>query len=149
VRSRTDIRATRPDEAILAVKKSGSVMGITACAMFVSDKEPTTIDSALDHFDYVAEAHRSRAPRRGQRHRPCTDTMPCRRPLNAQLRAGYKGSYGFRDKIDIEGLNHPKRMFDLTEGLHPRKYSDANIEGILGGNFRRVPHADLDRMSKP
>ena len=37
--------------------------------------------------------------------------------LNKQLRAGYKGSYGFRDKIDIEGVDHPKRMFDLTEGL--------------------------------
>ena len=64
------------------------------------------------------------------------DSMPP--GLNKQLRAGYKGSYGFREKIDIEGLNHPKRMFDLTEGLIRRKYSDSNIEGILGGNFRRV-----------
>jgi membrane dipeptidase len=29
-------------------------------------------------------------------------------------------------------------MFDLTEGLIRRKYSDAEIEGILGGNFIRV-----------
>ena len=43
-----------------------------------------------------------------------------------------------REKIDIEGLNHPKRMFDLTEGLLRRKYSDAEVEGILGGNFERV-----------
>lgn len=50
---------------------------------------------------------------------------------NEQLRAGYKGSYAFREKIDIEGLNHPKRMFDLTEGLIRRKYSDSNIELIL------------------
>jgi len=54
------------------------------------------------------------------------------------LRAGYKGSYAFREKIDIEGLNHPKRMFDLAEGLIRRKYSDADIELILGGNFKRV-----------
>lgn len=39
---------------------------------------------------------------------------------------------------DIEGLDHPKRMFDLTEGLVRRKYTDRQIEGILGGNFRRV-----------
>ncbi|MEO7361901.1 MAG: membrane dipeptidase, partial [Gemmatimonadaceae bacterium] len=64
------------------------------------------------------------------------DAMPAE--ANKQMRAAYKGSYGFRDKIDIEGLDHPKRMFDLTEGLIRRKYSDANIEGILGGNFRRV-----------
>ena len=42
------------------------------------------------------------------------------------------------DKIDIEGIDHPRRMFDLTEGLIRRKYSDADITGILGGNFIRV-----------
>jgi membrane dipeptidase len=29
-------------------------------------------------------------------------------------------------------------MFDLTEGLIRRKYSDRDIEGVLGGNFARV-----------
>jgi membrane dipeptidase len=127
----------KADEAILAVKKSGGVMGITGVRMFVSDKEPTTIETALDHFDYVAK-------RIGPEHLGVGsdidlhgyDDMPPE--LNKQLRAGYKGSYGFREKIDIEGIDHPKRMFDLTEGLIRRKYSDANIEGILGGNFKRV-----------
>jgi membrane dipeptidase len=54
------------------------------------------------------------------------------------LKASYKGSYAFRDKIDVDGLNHPKRMYDLTEGLIRRKYTDAQITGILGGNFVRV-----------
>jgi membrane dipeptidase len=58
--------------------------------------------------------------------------------LNEQIRAAYKGTYGFRDKIDIEGVDHPKRMYDLTEGLIRRGYSDDNIRGILGGNFQRV-----------
>lgn len=127
----------KTDEAILAVKKSGGVMGITGVRMFVSDKEPTTIENALDHFDHVAKLI-------GPEHLGVGsdidlygyDAMPPE--LNKQLRAGYKGSYGFREKIDIEGLDHPKRMFDLTEGLIRRKYSDANIEGVLGGNFRRV-----------
>jgi membrane dipeptidase len=29
-------------------------------------------------------------------------------------------------------------MFDTTEALIRRGYSDAEIEGILGGNFKRV-----------
>jgi membrane dipeptidase len=29
-------------------------------------------------------------------------------------------------------------MFDLTEGLIRRKYTDKDIEAILGGNFKRV-----------
>jgi membrane dipeptidase len=127
----------KSDEAIRAMARAGSVMGITAVRMFVRDREPTTIEHALDHFDHVRKLV-------GPEHLGVGsdidldgyDDMPPE--LNKQLRAGYKGSYGFREKIDIEGLDHPKRMYDLTEGLIRRKYTDAQIEGILGGNFRRV-----------
>ena len=44
----------------------------------------------------------------------------------------------FRDKIDIEGVDHPKRMFDLTEALIRRGYTDEHIRGILGENFQRA-----------
>jgi membrane dipeptidase len=40
--------------------------------------------------------------------------------------------------ITIKGLNHPKRVFDLTEGLIRRGYSDADIRLVLGGNAARV-----------
>jgi membrane dipeptidase len=127
----------KTDDAIRAVGKAGSVMGITAVRMFVKNDEPTTVEHALDHYDHVRKLI-------GPQHLGVGsdidlngyDDMPPE--LNKQLRAGYKGSYGFREKIDIEGLDHPKRMFDLTEGLIRRKYSDAEIEGILGGNFIRV-----------
>ena len=127
----------KTDEAIKKVGAAGSVMGITGVRMFVKADEPTTIEHVLDHFDHVAKLV-------GPEHLGVGsdidlygyDAMPPE--LNKKLRAGYKGSYGFREKIDIEGLNHPKRMFDLTEGLIRRRYSDAEIEGILGGNFRRV-----------
>ncbi len=127
----------KTDEAIKKVGENGSVMGITGVRMFVKATEPTTIEDALDHFDHVRKLI-------GAEHLGVGsdidlygyDQMPPE--LNKKLRAGYKGSYGFREKIDIEGLNHPKRMFDLTEGLIRRKYSDADIQGILGGNFARV-----------
>jgi membrane dipeptidase len=127
----------KTDEAIKAVGKAGSVMGITAVRMFVKNTEPTTIEDVLNHFDHVRTLI-------GPEHLGVGsdidldgyDDMPPE--LNRQLRAGYKGSYGFRDKIDVEGLDHPKRMFDLTEGLIRRKYTDAQIEGVLGGNFIRV-----------
>ena len=127
----------KTDEAILAMAKSGGVMGITAVRMFVRDREPTTVEHVLDHFDHVAKLV-------GPQHLGVGsdidldgyDDMPPE--ANRQLRAGYKGSYGFREKIDVEGLDHPKRMFDLAEGLIRRKYTDSQIEGILGGNFVRV-----------
>jgi membrane dipeptidase len=40
--------------------------------------------------------------------------------------------------MDTDGVNHYKRMFDITDGLIRRGYSDPDIGPILGGNFRRV-----------
>src|SRR3546814_3810868 len=54
------------------------------------------------------------------------------------LKAGYKASYAFRDKIDTDGFDHPKKIYDLAEELIRRGYSDANIQAVLGGNFRRL-----------
>ena len=127
----------KTDEAIKKVGETGSVIGITGVRMFVKNDEPTTIEDFLNHFDHVRKLI-------GPQHLGVGsdidlygyDKMPPE--INKQLRAGYKGSYGFREKIDIEGIDHPKRMFDLTEGLIRRKYSDADIIGILGGNFARV-----------
>jgi membrane dipeptidase len=127
----------KTDEAIKKVGDAGSVIGITGVRMFVKGDEPTTVEHVLDHFDHVRKLI-------GPEHLGVGsdidlygyDAMPLE--LNKQLRSGYKGSYAFREKIDIEGLDHPKRMFDLTEGLIRRKYSSADIEGILGGNFDRV-----------
>ena len=127
----------KTDEAIKKVGAAGSVIGITGVRMFVKADEPTTIEHVLDHYDHVRKLI-------GPEHLGVGsdidlygyDSMPPE--LNKQLRAAYKESYGFREKIDIDGLNHPKRMFDLTEGLIRRKYSDSDIEGILGGNFKRV-----------
>ena len=127
----------KSDESIKKMASSGGVMGITAVRMFVKVDEPTTIEDVLNHFDYVARLV-------GVEHLGVGsdsdlygyDAMPP--DQNRQLRASYKGTYGFRDKIDVEGLNHPRRMFDLTEGLIRRKYSDKDIEAILGGNFKRV-----------
>lgn len=127
----------KADEAILAVGKAGSVMGITGVRNFVKNREPTTIEDVLNHFDHVKKLI-------GPEHLGVGsdmdldgyDKLPAE--MNKQLRAGYKDSYSFRERIDIEGLDHPKRMFDLTEGLIRRKYSDQEIRGILGGNFARV-----------
>jgi len=127
----------KTDEAIKALAAKGGVMGITEVRMFVSPKEPTGVDAMLDHFDYVAKLV-------GVEHVGVGSDIDLlgydalSPEETKQLRSGYKSSYGFRDKNDIDGYNFAKRPFDLAEGLIHRKYSDANIEAILGGNFRRV-----------
>jgi membrane dipeptidase len=127
----------KSDEAIQAMAKRGGVMGITGVRMFVKVDEPTTIEHMLDHYDHVRKLV-------GVEHLGLGSDMDLDgyddlspEELRA-LRASYKDSYAFRDKIDIEGVDHPKRVFDLTEGLIRRKYSDGEIRGVLGDNFRRV-----------
>ena len=127
----------KTDEAIKKMAASGGVMGITGVRMFVKNDEPTTVENFLDHFDHVKKLV-------GVEHLGVGsdidldgyDDLPAEE--NKRLRAAYKGNYGFREKIDIEGVDHPKRIFDLTEGLIRRKYTDREIELALGGNFKRV-----------
>ena len=127
----------KTDEAIIKMAKVGSVVGITNVRNFVKATEPTTIEHLLDQYDYVRDLV-------GPEHLGVGsdidlygyDAMP-KKQYDA-LKAMYKGSYAFREKIDIEGIDHPKRMFDLTAGLVRRKYSNREIKGILGQNFKRV-----------
>ena len=127
----------KTDEAIRRMAARGGVMGITGVRMFVKTSEPTTIEHMLDHYDHVRKLV-------GGQHLGLgsdidldgyDDLSP---EEQKSLRSNYKDSYGFRDKIDIEGVDHPKRVFDLTEGLIRRGYSDNEIRGVLGDNFRRV-----------
>jgi len=128
---------TKTDEAIRAMGATGGVMGMTGVRMFVKDREPTTIEDYIDHFDHVRDLI-------GVEHLGVGsdvdlhgyDDMPT--DEYEALKAAYKDSYAFRDRIDIEGVDHPKRMFDLTEALIRRGYTDDHIRGILGGNFQRV-----------
>jgi membrane dipeptidase len=127
----------KTDEAIQKMAATGGVMGITGVRNFVAPQEPTTIENFIDHIDHVAKlvgvekvGIGSDSDLEGY------DDLP-KAQYNA-LKNAYKDTYAFREKIDIEGLDHPKRMFDVTEALIRRGYSDPDIEGILGGNFKRV-----------
>jgi len=54
------------------------------------------------------------------------------------LPSNAKKFYRFRTRIEIDGLDHPKRVYDIAEGLIRRGYSDADIRGVLGLNFKRM-----------
>jgi membrane dipeptidase len=127
----------KTDEAIRKLAAKGGVMGITGVRMFVKGQEPTTVEDIVDHIDHVVKlvgiehvGIGTDSDLMGYDHMPADQY--------AQLKAGYKSSYAFRDKIDTDGFNHPRKMYDLTAALMRRGYSDANIQAVLGGNFRRL-----------
>ena len=127
----------KSDEAIRRLAATGGVMGITAVRMLARTFEPVTIDNVLDHFDHVARLV-------GVEHVGIGsdmdldgyDALPA--ALRSRMLTGYKNSAAFHGRGDIDGLNHPRRVFDLTEGFVRRGYSDTDIAGILGGNFARA-----------
>jgi membrane dipeptidase len=127
----------KTDEAIRKLAAKGGVMGITGVRMFVKDKEPTTVEDIVDHIDHVVKlvgidhvGIGSDCDLMGYDHMPPDQYK--------QLKAGYKASYAFREKIDTDGFDHPRKVYDLTAALIRRGYSDSNIQAVLGGNFRRL-----------
>lgn len=136
-RALCDHPRNKSDQAIRALAAKGGVMGITGVRMFVSLTDPTTVADMADHIDHVAQIAGvehvgigSDADLNGY------DDMPP--DQYEQLKAGYKDSYAFREKIDIDGFDHPRKVFDLTEELLRRGYADADVRLVLGGNFRRL-----------
>lgn len=135
-RALNDHPRLKTDEAIRKLAAKGGVMGITGLRMFVRSAEPTTIEHVVDHIDHVVGlvgiehvGIGSDADLWGY------DSLPP--DVLKQMRSGYKASYAMREKIDIEEFAHPRKIFDMTEALLRRGYSDAGITAILGGNFKR------------
>lgn len=139
----------KTDEAIRKLAAKGGVMGITGVRNFVKDKEPTTVEDIVDHIDHVVKLAGiehvgigTDSDLMGYDHMPADQYK--------RLKSGYKASYAFRDKIDTDGFNHPRKMYDLTAVLIRRGYSDANIQAVLGGNFRRLLGSTwIDIKKKP
>lgn len=139
---------SKTDEAIRAMAAKGGVMGVTFMRMFVRDKEPTTIEHLLDHVDHIARlVGIEHAGIGSDTDLPGWDALPA--DARQAIRGAYKKEIGFREKMDLDEVDSPRRIFDLTEGLIRRGYSDRDIEGVLGGNFRRALSAIWARGNAP
>jgi membrane dipeptidase len=135
----------KTDEVIAKTAKLGGVMGIPMIRFMVRLDEPVTIDDVLDHFDHVVKVA-------GVEHVGIggdLDLIGNANPVNSAAATQavpssqpnfdrYHFHAGPDGKLAVPGLDHPKRVYDLTEGFIRRKYSDADIALMLGGNWRRV-----------
>ena len=134
----------KTDEMITSMAKTGGVMGIPLIRFMIKIDEPVTQEHVLDHFDHVAKLA-------GVEHvgvggdldlfgnpNPVNNPDGSGRPTGQHNFDRYNLHEDTDGRITIRGLDHPKRIYDLTEGLIRRKYSDANIEMMLGGNWTRA-----------
>ena len=131
----------KTDEAIRGMAKSGGVMGIAYIRFLVREQEPVTIEHVLDHIDHVRKLVGVQHVAIGSDMDMVGNPNPIgggRDPRNQPNFARYKYHEDTDGSITVKGLDHPRRMFDLTEGLIRRGYSDTDIGLIIGGNAVRV-----------
>ncbi len=136
----------KTDEMIRKMAASGGVMGIPFLRFMARAREPVAVGDVLDHFDHVArlvgpeylavgsdmDLFGNPNPVNGGDFGAPTDTTG--RPNWSRYGVHTDPEGG----ITIPDLDHPKRMYDLTEGLVQRGWSDDAIRGVLGANARRV-----------
>lgn len=113
----------KSDRVIKAMAERGGVMGITVIPAFLKSGQPARIDHVLDHFDHVVRVA-------GIEHVGIGS--------DADVDAIDPRTNRVRPRYNVLGLQHPRRVFELTEGLIRRGYTDRQIELVLGGNFQRA-----------
>ena len=131
----------KTDEAIRAMAKTGGLMGVAFIRFMVREEEPVTIEHVLDHVDHTVKLVGVEHVGVGSDLDMVGNPNPIGGGMDPRTQPNFARYHYHEDaggKITIAGLDHPKRMFDLTEGLIRRRYSDADIALILGGNAARV-----------
>jgi len=97
------------------------VVGVTMERLFVGTGRSVTIENVLGHIDHIVKLV-------GVEHVGLGSDVDL---------DGRDGALALK-KNDLDGLQYARKVYELTEGLIRRKYSKADIQLILGGNFQRV-----------
>jgi membrane dipeptidase len=131
----------KSDEELKAIAATGGVIGVYAVPFFLgpTGPRPATIDSMLDHIDYIAQLV-------GSQHVAVGTDWPLAAPLELQRRLsgprfaanGFRAEHNIDVTATLEGFRDPRDLPNITRGLVSRGYSDEQIRGILGENFLRV-----------
>jgi len=112
----------KTNEAIQRMAAKGGVMGITMVRSFVRSTGRVTMEHVLDHIDHLTKLV-------GVEHAGIGSDVDL---------DGRDTRVPSTRRFDLDGIDYARKIYDLTEGLVSRNYSDRNIELILGGNFERA-----------
>lgn len=140
-RALVDHARNKTDEQIKALAKNKGVMGMVTYAPFVTKDARPTWAEFLDIIDYVVELVGPDYVGIG------TDfSLWNKEEYETWLKAnpnlvpqGPQGGWTWRNIfVNDQGLVEYSQVFQITEGLIARDYSDQDIKKILGLNFLRV-----------
>lgn len=129
----------KSDEEILAIARTGGVVGIFAMPWFIAeDPENTTIEHFLGHIDYVVKLAGIEHVGIG------TDwPMPQTKEMAIEFKKLVAPGMGFKPGDGpstefVKGLKDYCSFINITRGLIARGYKDEEIVKIIGGNWMRV-----------
>jgi membrane dipeptidase len=133
----------KTDEALKQLAAKGGVVGVPMIRFMIRPAPPVTVQHVVDHVEHLFKLI-------GPDHvgigsdldmLGLSNGMPAtgQPDISRQPNFARYGAYMTADGMaHVDGLNHPKRVFDLTEAMVQRKHSDENIRLLLGGSFARV-----------
>jgi membrane dipeptidase len=133
----------KTDDMIRQLGRQGGVIGIPFIRFMIRGEAPVSVDHVVDHFSHVARVA-------GVEHVGIGSDLDILGFGSPRMPPGSPGPEGqanferyrpfFTDEgyVHIEELNHSQRVYDLTEGLIRRGFTDGDIQLMLGGNFVRV-----------
>jgi len=121
----------KTDPVLSALARNGGVIGICYLPPLVHvERQPATVDDVIAHIDYVAE-------KVGPQHvgigSDFIEGQPAERYEEFMRQPEVYGTWPWR--FAITDLPAQNRLF---EELLKRGYSDDDVSGIAGGNFRRL-----------
>jgi membrane dipeptidase len=137
----------KSDDSIRALARNGGVMGIAAIRFMIRPEAPVTVEHFVDHVEYVIKLVGAEHVGIGSDLDLAGLGMPIPKPGEEPAIASqvnfdrYKPYYAADGGVHVDGMNHPKRVFDVVETMVRRRHSDETIRLVIGGNFVRAVSA--------
>lgn len=134
----------KSDEAIRALARNGGVMGIAFIRFMIRPEAPVTVEQVVDHIDHVIKLVGAEHVGIGSDLDMAGLGSPVPKPGQPLAVADqpnfdrYHAFYAADGGVHVDGMAHPKRIFDLVEAMGRRRHSDDTIRLVLGGNFIRA-----------
>jgi membrane dipeptidase len=124
------------DDQIKAIAASGGVFGLTGLSIFMGDDNNSSTQRFVEQIDYVVQLVGARHVGLGLDY---VYDMPGLERFAASQPDRWPPDGGYLTE-DMQQLEH-ERLVHVTQALLDRGYEDADILGILGGNWVRVAEA--------
>ncbi len=133
----------KTDDMLRKLAAKGGVVGVPMIRFMIRAAPPVGVEHVADHVEHLIRLI-------GAEHvgvgsdldmaglanpmRPGGGGVPSNQPNFARYNAYFAENGG----AHVDGLDHPRRLFDLAEALVRRGHSDDTIRLVLGGSFARV-----------